>query len=360
MKAKIIVVVIVMGILCGMVWLKPANSYSYEERRKLTQFPAVSIETIENGNFMEQFEAYGADQFPFRQMFRSLKGFMSPLADTNGLYEIDGYLVKMEYPLHEESIEHASKVFRKIYEKNLQEVSGNIYLSIIPDKNYFLAEECGALKLEYDTLLNRMVEKTTYMEYVDIFSLLSKESYYKTDVHWRQETLEPVANMLLKAMKGERMSQETVQHDKKMASEDFKGVYAGQWGLPIDSENIYYLTNDTIRQMQSYDGENNREMPVYDMEKLNGEDYYEMYLGGPLSLVTIENPNVDTEDELIIFRDSFGSSIAPLLAEQYRKVTLIDIRYIQSNVLDRFVDFTDADVLFLYSVSVLNNSETLK
>ena len=33
---------------------------------------------------------------------------------------------------------------------------------------------------------------------------------------------------------------------------------------------------------------------------------------------------------------------------------------IQSAVLDRFVGFENADVLFLYSTLVLNNSETLK
>ena len=85
-----------------------------------------------------------------------------------------------------------------------------------------------------------------------------------------------------------------------------------------------------------------------------------MFLSGPLSLVTIENPNINTQKELIIFRDSFGSAIAPLLAQGYGKVTVIDIRYIQPMMLKNFVDFEGADVLFLYSTMVLNNSTTLK
>jgi len=41
-------------------------------------------------------------------------------------------------------------------------------------------------------------------------------------------------------------------------------------------------------------------------------------------------------------------------------VTLVDIRYIQIDVLDRFLDFHGQDVLLLYSVPVLNNSGTIK
>ena len=66
------------------------------------------------------------------------------------------------------------------------------------------------------------------------------------------------------------------------------------------------------------------------------------------------------EKELYIFRDSFGSSLIPLLAEGYKNIYLVDIRYIQSDFLKNFVDFTGKDVLFLYSATVLNNSATMK
>ena len=46
--------------------------------------------------------------------------------------------------------------------------------------------------------------------------------------------------------------------------------------------------------------------------------------------------------------------------EQYREITLVDIRYLSPERLGKLLDFTDCDVLFLYSSLVLNNSETLK
>jgi hypothetical protein len=80
-----------------------------------------------------------------------------------------------------------------------------------------------------------------------------------------------------------------------------------------------------------------------------------MFLSGPLSLVTVENPNASTDKELVVFRDSFGSSIAPLFAEGYQKITLLDIRYLNQNIIPNFVTFENQDVLFLFSTGVLNN-----
>ena len=120
------------------------------------------------------------------------------------------------------------------------------------------------------------------------------------------------------------------------------------------------LTNDTIKALTAFDYESNQNIPIYDLSKMEEADPYELYVGGPVSLVTIENPNANNEEELIVFRDSFGSSIAPLLAQGYKKVTLVDIRYIQPVMLGKFIDFTNKDVLFLYTTLVLNNSETLK
>ena len=99
---------------------------------------------------------------------------------------------------------------------------------------------------------------------------------------------------------------------------------------------------------------------IYDMQKAKGNDLYEVFLSGPISLLTIENPNAESERELIVFRDSFASSLAPLLAEGYAKITLADIRYLPAVQMGKLLDFHGQDVLLLYSAAVLNNSDTLK
>ena len=83
---------------------------------------------------------------------------------------------------------------------------------------------------------------------------------------------------------------------------------------------------------------------------------YDIYLSGATPLITIDNPNAKTKKELLLFRDSFGSSIAPLLVQEYSKITLIDIRYISSDLLDQYINFEKQDVLFLYSSLILNQN----
>ena len=87
-----------------------------------------------------------------------------------------------------------------------------------------------------------------------------------------------------------------------------------------------------------------------------------MFLSGATALITVENPLAapKTDRELIIFRDSFGSSLAPLLLSDYAKITLVDLRYIAWSYLKQFVEFDNQDILFIYGTTLLNDSYTLK
>ena len=85
-----------------------------------------------------------------------------------------------------------------------------------------------------------------------------------------------------------------------------------------------------------------------------------MFLGGEVSKLTIENPNAKTDKELVIFRDSYGRSIIPLLIDDYAKITVVDTRYQLPQILLMDVNFENADVLFLYSTIVLNASSEMK
>ena len=99
---------------------------------------------------------------------------------------------------------------------------------------------------------------------------------------------------------------------------------------------------------------------VYNKEKLTSIDSYEIYLDGASSFIEITNPNSNNNKELVIFRDSFGSSITPLLIKYYSKITVIDNRYINSDNFLKLIEFNNQDVLFLYSTLIINTSNTLK
>ena len=315
---------------------KSDDAVSESERRPLKQFPAFSAQEVLSGRFQSNFESYTLDQFPLRDRFRTLKAlsvrYLFGEKDNNGIYIADGYAAKLD------------------------DTEANIYLSVIPDKNCFLAAENGYPAMDYDRFFALMREKVDFAQFVDLTDTLSLGSYYRTDLHWRQESLLPTAKALADAM-GVSLTEDFTE---VTLDTPFYGVYRGQSALPMESDKLAYLTNSVLEGCRVYDYESGEYLPVYTLDKAGGSDPYEIFLSGPKSLLRIENPNAKTERKLIVFRDSFGASLIPLLAEGYREITLIDIRYLSPASLGRFVDFDAQDVLFLYSTSVLNDSATIK
>ncbi len=344
------------------VWgiVKPHGGFSESERRQLAEFPKLNKETVMSGEFMTDAESFALDNFPMRDKMRTIKAVtamkLMGLKDNNGVYTSDGYISKLEYPMNTDSLENASERFKNVYDKYLSGTECNVYLSIIPDKNYFLAEENGYPSIDYKKLEEYMRDKCGYMKYIDISDTLEISDYYRNDTHWRQEKITDTALKLASEM-GTAVSSD---YSQQLLDNPFYGVYYGQLALPFDADEIYYLENDILRNCKVYNYETSSEGSLYDMEKAFGKDPYEMYLSGSVSLIEITNPNAVSDKELVVFRDSFGSSLAPLLAEGYSKITLVDIRYLSSAMIGNFIDFDKQDVLFLYSTLVLNNSVTLK
>ncbi len=340
--------------------LKPVDAQSASERRPLAAPPAASWDAVFSGDFMADFEEYALDQFPLRDKLRTVKALTALCAfrqkDNNGVYLQDGYISKLDYPLDLSSVDYAASRFRYVYEQYLVDKDMAVYLSVIPDKNCYMAAEHGAPTLHYAELVDALRTRLDFAQYIDIFPFLELSDYYRTDSHWRQENITDAAQYLAGQM-GATLSGGYTRH---LAESPFYGVYYRQAALPLPGEELCWLSHAALEDCQVYDYETGTYIPFYDAEQAAGRDPYSFFLAGPKSLLKIENPHAASGKELLLFRDSFGSSIAPLLAEGYASITLVDIRYISPQMLGQFISFTNQDVLFLYSTSVLNNSETIK
>lgn len=331
--------------------LSPDKVISNTERRKLAQLPEITLETIVNGDAMEDWDKYVTDQFIARDFFRNMKTFVSRnifrQKDNNKLFEKDGAIYKIEYPLNKGNIEKSAKKINSVYDKYLKGM--NVYYAIIPDKNYYL-ENDDHLKIDYNEVKKIMNKELNEMKYIDIWDSLELEDYYRTDLHWKQENLGDVVQKIQKEMKVEIQEANYEIADKG----EFYGTYYGQLGVKTEPDRLYILTNDIIKNCTTYNFETLKKGTIY--EKKNSADKYDIYLSGATPLITIENPNANEQRELLIFRDSFGSSIAPLMTEEYSKITLIDLRYMSSTLLEEYIEFENQDVLFLYSTVVLNQN----
>lgn len=336
------------------------NKTSEIERRRLEQFPKFTTSKLMSNQWSGSFETYLLDQFPFRETFKNLdnniKQVVLNIGDIDGVYNVGPYLSKILYPMNDRDVIHNAEKITKIYDRYLKDL--NVYITVVPDKGYFTAEANGYPYIKYDKMMELFkshLSKDIY--YIDIFPLLEIEDYYFTDAHWRQEKIFPVADKIADIMSIEilPLNAYDINSYKK-----FKGVYYGRTSNSFETETLNYLTNDKLNQMEvKYAGKSENQM-VYNSKLLENLDAYDVFLGGPQPVIEITNKEATSNRELIVFRDSFASSLTPLLLNAYSKITLFDLRYIDDDQLQQYVTFSNQDVLFMYNTTVINNRFNFK
>ena len=128
-KLKYIITVAVFSLflfsLSALCYFSPTQKYSDSERRELAQLPILTANTVQNGEFMKKFEDYSADQFPFRDKFRSAKALFSSFvlnkAENNGIVFAGGHITKIDKDENEYMMNYAAEIFRDVYEKNIKD-----------------------------------------------------------------------------------------------------------------------------------------------------------------------------------------------------------------------------------------------
>ena len=351
--------IIIFGLAISHLVLADAE-ISKTERRKMAQSPEFSVATILSGKYSDELEEYLSDQFPLREAFRKFKASLHfgifRQSDSNGFYLHEGSIIKSEPVLKEDQVSYAASLFQNIYENNLAGM--NVYFSVVPDKAYF-TQSRSRPSMDYEKLVSMMKTGFKDAQYIDIFGLLSLEAYYTTDSHWRQDKIFPVAEHLAAFMgAGDTLTPESQYTENKLYP--FYGVYLGQAAMSVPADEINYLTSshteNSILTGFEFDGEKS----LYTLDKFDGLDSYDIFLNGAQAILEITCDTATTDRELIIFRDSFGSSLAPLLVGAYAKITIVDLRYCNSTLLPQLIDFENQDVLFIYSTTLLNGAMVMK
>ena len=273
------------------------------------------------------------------------------------IYVYRGYAAATDAPWSEKSLDFAAKRLGHLLETYFTGEGYRRYLAVVPDKAQFTEPPEGYTPAGAQETADYLAQRLP-VEIIDIAPLLALEDYYRTDPHWRQERLSAVAQTILEAM-GAPVPDTTEETLCALAGE-FHGSYWGKTAEPLTADVLSYITSPLLDGCTVYDYETDSTGGVYDFTAAE-KSPYDLFLGGPKALLRIENPAADNDRTLIVFRDSFGSSLVPLLAGGYRTVYVVDIRYMATDALARVTEFPEgADVLLLYSVAVLQNSITLK
>jgi hypothetical protein len=318
--------------------------------------PELTFQGVMSSVFMDDFEDYSADSFVLRDALRAARAafvFYPMLqTDKSGLYRDNAVGAGKFEKISEQSLRRTAAKIRAA----AADINGeNVYFAFIPDKSVYARRRYpGFDSGEAARILD---EELPDLRRIDICGALSADSFYRTDFHWDQSRIGECAQRLCLEM---GVPFDAPPPGSADFAGGFYGVYTGQLALPIDPDAMYYLSCDISARYLDADTLEWEYGDVYDFEALGGGDPYDFFLRGPQPLVVLENPESKTERELCIFRDSFASSLAPLLAQSYRKITLVDLRYIKFSSAATLTQLGGgADILFLYSSLILNDPGAL-
>lgn len=320
------------------------------ERRSLMQFP-----TETSSNFTSDLDKYLVDQFAYRNEFISLNSSINREVlrkiDDKDVYIIDNNIYEINYPLDEKNTFDFTRKMNYITRNYFNEQ--NVYYTIIPDKSYFL-DSSQYLKLDYTKMFD-IVNNNMDAKYIDIASHLTIDDYYLTDIHWKQENILDIANRIMTVIGNDYINTDYIQESYN----DFYGASYFKGNSKSRTDTLKYLTNSKLEKIQVNHLEYGIKK-IYDEAKLYEVDSYDVFLSGPSSYIEIENEEQDNEKTLIIFRDSFGSSIIPFFVPYYSKIVVIDLRYIDLSLIEEKINYDNCDILYLYSTLIVNSSNILK
>ena len=360
-KKKIAAVIFLLALVCVPVaaFLLPDQAVSKTERRKLAKKPVFTVAAFWDGTYMEQLETYFSEQFPVRDGLRTVKAETETAllgkADTNGYFKVEDGIYHLEAELNEKNVGRVADFIEKLCTEQFQ--NADCYVAVIPDKNYYLADKQYPI-LDYARLDEMIQAEIPSAQKINLYDIMLLEDFYRTDLHWKQEKFSYVVDTLVQSM-GQQTN--TISDDWQIVTEDFVGAYGAASALKTAPDKMIYRTDPSVERMQVYDYERKQNVSVYAPERIGGMDDYDFYLRGARALLTIQNPESQNGKQQLLYSESFGSSIAPLLAEYYEEVTLVDLRYVSATHARELLGGTEyQDVLFLYSAPILNHGDSLR
>ena len=361
MKNKVLCVIILCSIfvLAAGLLLLPKREYSAQENRYLEPFPEFTWESVTDGSFMEDFETYLSDHFPFRDAFMTIQSKYQRLLGRNQIGEI--YLCKDGYYIEEyqkpENTQKISYVFSNLEKKvssadvtfMLVPTAVTVYEDKLP-KNAKNAVQTEEIETIYSKLESEKIDVTA--------ALLEKKEdyplYYKLDHHWTTygAYFAYEAYCLAKGMTSVPMD----SFRKEIVSDDFQGTiysklndsYAG-----ADEITVFLLDNQevTVTYLDTGEVADTPYAPKY----LETKDQYSYFLNNIHPMIEISNPKAPTTDCLVLIKDSYANCMVPFLMNHYQKIYVVDPRYYKSSVSSFINENTEVtDVLVLYNMNTID------
>lgn len=361
------------GVLVGMqaaFWLLPHTDFSEKEKRVLAQPPAVSAAAVADGSLFTQVENYIADHFAGRDGWVGANAYLEQAEGRGAVGEIvrgaDGWLFPAPLPEN-----------RQILEDNMQAITAfaqgqdvSVYLMAVPSAGAVVTDKLPALHLNYpDAQLLEQARRIAgdSLHWLDVTgdfcSADAPETlYYRTDHHWTSAGAYRAYSLLIQE-KNRASVPSSAFHVARVP--DFYGTSYAKSGLWMTQpDEIELWTDPALHAVTTvYDGDGRAPVTRQGMlfeEYLDQADKYPVFLSGNHARVHIET-DAASDKRLLVIKDSYAHALAPFLAEEYRTIDLIDLRYFKRQTISDWLEQNPVDdILLVYGIGSLAQDKNLQ
>ena len=338
----------------------PDTGFSEKENRVLASRPALKLDQIISGGYEKQFETYENDQFPLRDMWITLKATTDRLmgkVEENGVYlGKNGYLMEgFNAPpqTQYDATVNAMTAFAQKHSDLKQ------YALIAPNSVNILKSKLPAFAPADDQnpWIDNLKDSLTSagVAFIDIRDTFTdhktEDLYYHTDHHW---TTLGAYYAYLQAAAAMGIDTSSDSYDKAPVSQTFKGTLSAKSGFrsgETDEIDVFLPNGDNaLSSVVNYVDEQKKSASFYDTSKLNTRDKYALFFGGNHAQIKISTPT-ESNNTLLVLKDSYANSFVPFLAQHYRKIIMIDPRYYYGDLEQLLQVENVQEVLYLYNAN---------
>lgn len=328
--------------------------YSENENRMLAAKPEISKESVQDGSYMEDYEAYVTDQFVGRDTWVELKtraDILLQKKDINDVYLAeDDYLIEqhLSRDISQENVDKKIELLQKLVDRYEAKAM------LVPTADNILSDKLpyGAEYYDQSAFLKQVEAAVGEENLINVYDRLKAHSdeyiYYRTDHHWT--SLGAYYGYLEWNKKMGGTAVETFDPREMLTvTDEFLGTLHSKINLSWREDTIHIFP-DTVNRIPviTYDF-STKQYNYYEKKYLDTKNKYGYFLDENHPFVEIET-GYRRGRELVVIKDSYANCMIPLLANHYDKIYVVDLRYYNgtlTGLIDRYMT-PQTDMLVLY------------
>ncbi len=359
----VFVVVILIADLC-LIFLH-GKEFSENENRMLQQFPKVTGQSAISGRLMTQAEDFVEDQFFLRDKWISFKLDVDKLTGKKESNDVilgkNGYLIEKAVAPNFTDMDHNLAAIKGFAVKH-PEIP--MVMTVVPNAVSVCSDLLPSGAPTRDQMQDIAYIKNAVsgsLNFVDVTDTLKahkdEEIYYKSDHHWTSFGAKYAFETLAAPM---GIEEPIPNYDFMKVTEDFSGTMASNSGAFGVKDDIYIFvpkTEEGFEYVVEYGDIQTKSATIYHSAALFSKNKYEVFMGGNYSYVSIKT-TAKTDQNLLLFKDSYANAFVQFLLPYYRNIVIIDPRYYSDDCEKLLSERDITDVLFLYNMNTfaLDNS----